>query len=414
MPHALTVSQFVESIRGLLRETVGMVTVQGEVTGYRTARNSTLVYFELKDDASRVLCFALSHEVRVELTDGMEIRVTGSPSLFKGNGGFHLRVVEIALVGEGALRKQFELTKKRLDAEGLFRPERKRPLPEFPDVIGIVTSPDAAAYTDVLRILKNRWPLVRVKFAGVAVQGSGAARQIVRALNGFSSSHAADVVILTRGGGSLEDLQAFNDEAVARAIFASAVPVIVGVGHERDVTIADYVADVRASTPSNAAERIVPDRQEVLRRLDVVTGRLSRAVAGTIEVEGGMVRELTGRLGRAVVDRTGNVMLLVTRFASTAGSMTLRAERLAVELEHLLGRASQRVRQRLADARTRLSARVSLLQSLSPLAILKRGYSMTFRSNGALVRRSSELASGETLRTKFGEGEATSTVTHTS
>lgn len=390
-----------------------MVTVQGEVTGYRTRRDN-LIYFELKDSAARVLCFGLSHEIRTALEDGMEIRVTGSPSLFKQSGGFHLRVVAVELVGEGALRKAFEALRVKLEAEGLFRPERKRPLPQFPEAVGVVTSPDAAAWTDVQQILRNRWPLIKIKLAAVAVQGAGSARQIVKALDHFSVSGDVAVVILTRGGGSLEDLQAFNDELVARAIYAGRVPVVVGVGHERDVTIADYVADARASTPSNAAERVVPDRAEVLHRLDVMAGRLARAMAGAIEVEAGALGELTQRLGGTMAQRIGQVRLTLERFGGATRTMAERTARLGAELNHVISRLSHRLQQRLTDAQARSDKLTSVLQSLSPLAILERGYSITTHRHDRIVKRSSELVTGQAIRTRFGAGQATSTVTNTS
>ncbi len=410
MANVLTVSQFVESIRGLLRETVGVVTVQGEVTNYRSRRDD-LLYFELKDERSRVLCFGLRHELRMTLEDGLEVQVTGWPSLFLKNGGFHLRVVDIQLVGEGTLRKQFELTKKRLETEGLFRPERKRPLPQFPDMVGLVTSPDAAAYTDVLRILRNRWPIVRVKLAGVSVQGAGSARQIVRGLEHFSSTRDADVVILTRGGGSLEDLQAFNDEGVARAIFASRVPVVVGVGHERDVTIADYVADVRASTPSNAAERVVPDRSEVLNRIDVMSARIARSLASAIEAERVRVAEFADRLATSVARKTDRFNVLVRSLLNAAAVVQQRVAVHGAELRHLSAKLRRATTERMAAGHEGTENLSQLLRSLSPLAILKRGYSITTKRDGAIVKAGSSLKVGESIHTQFGSGAADSSVT---
>lgn len=410
MPNVLTVSQFIESIRGLLRETLPMVTVQGEVTGYRTRRDN-LVYFELKDEHARVLCFGLSHEVRTALEDGMEIRVTGSPSLFKGSGGFHLRVVEIELVGEGALRKAFEALRKKLEAEGLFRPERKRALPDFPQTVGLVTSPDAAAYTDVLRILRNRWPPIRLKLAAVAVQGAGAARQIVKALQHFSTSGDVDAVVLTRGGGSLEDLQAFNDELVARAIYASRVPVVVGVGHERDVTIADLVADVRASTPSNAAERAVPDKLEIARQVESLAIRLARATAGSIEHQRFNLAEATNRLGRTVTARWQRVTLVLQAFSAASQILDYRVAALRTELANVSAGLQRALTIRLTAVRERAHNLNQLLHSLSPLAILKRGYSITSSPDGRVLKTSSQAAVGESLRTRYGAGKTVSTVT---
>lgn len=410
MAKVLSVSEFVEAIRGLLRETIGSVTVQGEVTNYRTRRDE-LVYFELKDAHSRVLCFGLRHEVRQALEDGMELRVTGSPSLFKGSGGFHLRVVAIELVGAGALRKAFELLRRRLEAEGLFRPERKRPLPDFPESVGLITSPDAAAYADVRRVLHDRWPLVRLKLAAVAVQGAGAARQIERALEHFSASGQVDVVILTRGGGSLEDLQAFNDELVARALYGCRVPVVVGVGHERDLTIADLVADRRAATPSNAAELVAPDRIEVLRRMEVMAGRLHRALAASLEAERGRLRETTRRLGVSLERRATAIRFALERFGNAGLVLSHRMAAFQAGLARLAAVADHRLRTLLATVRSAVDRLGSLLQTLSPLGILKRGYSLTTTADGRIVHRSTDLKVGDRIRTRFRQGEAGSKVT---
>ncbi|MDO8435501.1 MAG: exodeoxyribonuclease VII large subunit, partial [bacterium] len=267
--NAYTVSEFVTAVSAYLEQGLGTVVVQGEVTGYRIAKDR-LVYFELKDASARVLCFAIVGDFHQPIEDGMEIRVTGSAKLFKATGGFHLRVIAIELVGAGALQRAFELTKQKLERDGLFAPEHKKPLPRFPEVVGIVTSKDAAAFTDVVRILNNRWGGMHIVLAPAGVQGPGAIPEIVEALRWCNENGDVrpDVLIVTRGGGSLEDLQAFNSEDVCRAIFSSRIPVVCGVGHERDTTLAELVADVRASTPSNAAERVVPDRRDIAREVN--------------------------------------------------------------------------------------------------------------------------------------------------
>lgn len=254
-----SVSEFNQEVNTLLEELT--VCVQGEVSNFHISQER-FVWFDLKDKESSLSCFLLSFNLKVALVDGMEIQVIGSPGIFKKSGKFIFKVREIRLVGEGALKRALEELKKKLEKEGLFSLERKRLLPRFPQKIGLITSADAAAYTDVLRILKNRWRGLEIYFYPVPVQGVVAVPQIVEALN-YLNKFALEVIILTRGGGSLEELQAFNSEEVARAIFASKIPVVVGVGHERDVTIADLVADKRAATPSNAAELIVPHYEDV-------------------------------------------------------------------------------------------------------------------------------------------------------
>src|SRR3989338_31502 len=265
-PKVYTVSEFVSYIRDFLRENVGFVLIQGEASGLHITQDR-FVWFELKDKDTSVSCFMMKWELKVPLEDGMEIKVLGLPQLFQKSGRFHIRVEELELVGAGALQKAFEALKKKLEKEGLFAEARKRALPRFPEAIGLITSPDAAAYTDVLRILKNRWAGLTIKFYPVAVQGIGSVKEIVRAFDYFNYSKNVEVIILTRGGGSLEDLQSFNSEDVARAIFSSAIPVVCGVGHERDESLSDYVADLRASTPSNAAELVVPDKREIMENI---------------------------------------------------------------------------------------------------------------------------------------------------
>lgn len=257
-----SVSEFNKEVNTLLSDI--NCCVQGEVSNFKITQNR-FVWFELKDEKSYVSCFLMAFNLRVQLEDGMMIQVIGSPGLFTKSGRFHLSVKDIKLVGEGTLKKEYELLKKKLEKEGLFAVERKRPLPRFPERIGLITSPDAAAYTDVMKILKNRWSGLEIYFYPVSVQGQSAIKDILSAFAHFNNhQYNLDAVILTRGGGSMEDLWAFNTEEVCRAVFASKVPVVSAVGHERDVTLVDFVADVRAATPSNAAELVVPHKDDVI------------------------------------------------------------------------------------------------------------------------------------------------------
>jgi len=376
----LTVSEFNRLVSDYLEQGLGAVTVQGEVTGYRVARER-LVYFELKDEEARCLCFALVWDIGQPLEDGMEVKVTGVPKLFQKSGGFHLRVVGIELVGAGALQKAFEMLKRKLEAEGLFDVRWKKPLPRFPESIGIITSPIAAAYTDILRRLNERWGGLNIALAPVAVQGATAPREIIYALKYFNESYPVDVIILTRGGGSLEDLQAFNSELVVRAVFASKIPVISGVGHERDVTLADVVADVRASTPTNAAELVVPHRREVMERLDQMLvgaiGEIERSIhAHTFHVQQALLRAW-----HAMEYQMQGVTHLFTRFQFASG-----------RFEHALTLAQQRVAQ--------LAHR---LDALSPRATLKRGYSIT-RNSGRILMDATAVTGGDILETELARG----------
>ncbi len=356
-----TVSEFTHAVSDYLEQGLGVIAIQGEVVDFRVAKDK-LVYFTLKDATAQVLCFMMVWDLHQPLEDGMEVKVTGTPKLFTTRGQFHVRVMEVELVGAGALQRAFQILKTKLEKEGLFAPERKRALPRFPKTIGLVTSEEAAAYTDVLRILNNRWQGLDIILHHVPVQGVGAISEIVGAINMFSVSKP-DVIIVTRGGGSLEDLQAFNSEEVARAIFASSIPVVVGVGHERDVTLADLVADVRAATPSNAAELVVPDRRDILYQVDAMVDTMENAITGSI-------RERSNTLVSALTQGVGQ---WIERF------------------------------------RSRLEHATQLLHVLSPKAVLARGYSIT-TINGKVVRTIKNVSRGARTRTTLVDGEFESIV----
>ncbi|MBI4714028.1 exodeoxyribonuclease VII large subunit [Candidatus Uhrbacteria bacterium] len=264
----ISVSEFIQ----LINETLRLIpsqefVVEGEISDFRIAQDKW-ISFDLKDEKeeSVLKCFMTTWQLRVQIEDGMRVQVRGVPKVYERYGQFKMNVQEVVPVGEGALKRAYELLKKKLEAEGLFNVSRKRSLPRFPKRIGLITSRDAAAYGDFLKILNNRWGGIQVFHANIHVQGREAVSDILGAFayfNELSDDECPDVLVLTRGGGGLEDLHAFNDESVARAVFGSKIPVVCGVGHERDESLCDFVADVRASTPSNAAERIVPNREEV-------------------------------------------------------------------------------------------------------------------------------------------------------
>jgi exodeoxyribonuclease VII large subunit len=377
-----SVSEFVQTLKVHLGR-LGQVVVEGEVADFRGISRETLVFFEIKDAGSRVRCFMLAHELDCDLADGLAVRVTATPSVFVKNGGLHLRVSKVELVGQGALQQALEKTKQKLEAEGFFAVERKRAIPAFPERIGLITSKDAAAKTDVLRVLKNRWPLATVIFFPVGVQGAGAIASIVKALDHCGKYHL-DVAILTRGGGSLEDLQAFNSELVARAMFSCSVPIVCGVGHERDWTIADLVADVRAATPSNAAEIVSPDQAQILADVEALRSTMDD---GWRQLLG----ELHDRLHHLTRDLADVVQGTIQRIAS----------------------AKQRLQQAfsigLLRTRERLGAAANMVRSLSPEATLERGYSLTLH-HGKVVRDARDVEQGSSLQTRLKRGTLRSTV----
>ena len=382
-PQVYTVSQFVGVVDEYLREGLGTVVVRGELVDFKVVRER-LVFFELKDADARVSCFMMRWELKQELEDGMEVEVTGTPALFKQSGRFHIRVIDVQLVGAGALAAAFQKLKLKLEKEGLFSPERKRLLPRFPGVIGLVTSKEGAALTDLRRVLSNRWAGLRLVLAPVAVQGIGAVNQIVAGISALSARPDVEVIIVARGGGSLEDLQAFNTEDVARAVFGSRVSVVSGVGHERDITICDLVADVRAATPSNAAELVVPDKRDV-------AIEISGMVTAILDMIEARITELRNETRHAVV--------VMER------QLTAPRTRLSVAQSQLMSV----VNGWLGLRQTKAAHLEKMLTAYSPCATLERGYSIT-KSNGKVLRDADSARDGTELETVLAKGKLRSIV----
>ncbi len=281
----LSVSDFVALTNQVLDTAYPSVTVVGEVSEYRVSQGKW-VTFKLKDDAAIIGCFATVYNLRTPLENGMKIAVVAQSRLNPKWGSFTLTVRAVKLVGEGSIKKGFELLKAKLEAEGLFAPERKRSLPELPQHVGLITSTESAAYADFVRIINDRWSGLSIDVAHTQVQGEPAADQIIRAINYFNSqAQPPEVLVIIRGGGSAEDLATFNDELLTRAIASSRIPTLVGVGHEIDHTLADMVADVRAATPTHAAETLVPHRREVVARLKHQISRSAQSISQLIDNE---------------------------------------------------------------------------------------------------------------------------------
>jgi len=361
--------------------------VEGEVSNY-TQSAAGHVYFTLKDAQAQLRCVLWRAQVtRLEYlpANGAAVIVHGHASVYEAHGSYQLYVDQVQPLGTGALFLQFEALKDRLEKEGLFAAERKRPLPPFPRRLGVVTSARGAAIRDILQVLRRRYPQAEVILAPTLVQGEEAPPQIAAAIQSLNEHTDVDAIIVARGGGSLEELQAFNDERVARAIFASCVPVISGVGHETDFTIADFVADVRAPTPSAAAEMSVPD-QHVLR------DQTRQWRDGLVQAVGQIIAELRAR----TVHETG----LLRRFSPRAildrqrQDVDNRQERIITQQKH-----------RLALLRQRLSGMNLRLQALSPQATLERGYAIVSRADsGAVVTHTGQVQSGDKVDVRVSDG----------
>ena len=431
-PRTYTVAEITSAIQRLLSGEFRDVKVEGEISNCTHARSGHW-YFTLKDEKAEISCVCFRQRA-MRLTTlpkhGLAVVARGRIGVFERRGAYQLCVDWLEPRGTGALQERFERLKARLEAEGLFDKERKRQLPPFPRRIGIVTSPRGAAIADMLRVLERRHPGLHIRLYPSLVQGEGASVEIAKGIRHFGSGEWAEVVIAGRGGGSLEDLWSFNEEIVARAIAVSAVPVVSAVGHETDFTIADFVADVRAPTPSVAAELVVPEAAALVDGLVESQERLGRAmrarlvrlrtrvlesslerVARTVEhrlgAEGQRLDDLGDRLVAAERDRLGHSRkLLEAAELRLAGlDVRVRLARDGARLSELLQRMFPAVRSVMERSGHRLEILRSRLDVLSPIAILERGYAIVRTANGVILRRAEEVAPGDPLAVRLHEGE---------
>ena len=368
------------------------ICVTGEISNYKLYPSGHH-YFSLKDAESAVSCVLFKGSARLlrfRPENGMQVLAVGRVSVYPRDGKVQLYVNAMMPSGAGDLQAAFEQLKAKLDAEGLFSPQHKKPLPPFPKKIAVITSPAGAAVRDMIRILGARWPASEVLVVPVRVQGTEAPGEISAAIRYVNTHRLADLIITGRGGGSIEDLWAFNEEQVARAIFSSSIPVISAVGHEPDVTIADYVADARASTPSNAAEIAVPDRAELFSLVEGYRVRADSAMDKTLDRCEARLKALTSR---RVLSEPGE-------------AVNLRRMDLDLMREKLLGIS----RNILSRKRHRFGTLAASLDALSPLKVLSRGYTAAFDGDNHVVKSVSVLEAGQDLRLLFADGSAFCTV----
>jgi exodeoxyribonuclease VII large subunit len=432
----LSVSALNRSVRDLLEHRFPLLWVGGEISNFTPARSGHL-YFSLKDDQAQVRCVMFRSRgayLDWQPRDGMQVEVRALVSLYEPRGDFQLNVEFMRRAGLGALYEAFLRLRDRLEREGLFDAAIKRRLPAFPRTIGVVTSPAAAALRDVLTTLARRNPSIPVVVYPTGVQGESAPAEIVSALEAAGRRRECDVLILCRGGGSIEDLWAFNDERVARAIRACPIPVVVGVGHETDSTIADFAADVRAPTPTGAAELACPARDELRARIRLLAGQLQRRIVRDLETRMQLLDHLTRRLvhpGRrldaqaALLAQLRSRLALATERSLERGRWRMRdlAERarrrlpalapLEVRVAELTHRTRTAAGHGLAQRAARLEALAQNLAHLDPRAVLERGYSIVRDADGRIVRRAHGLAVGDPLGITFAEGTALARVERT-
>jgi exodeoxyribonuclease VII large subunit len=426
-----SVSRLNREVRVLLERGFGSLWLEAEISNFARP-GSGHWYFSLKDAAAQVRC-AMFRQRNMLCTftarDGQKVLVRARIGLYEPRGEYQLIIDHMEDAGLGALKRQFEELSAKLKQEGLFAAERKRPLPSLPKRIGIVTSPTGAAVRDILHVLARRFPAAAVLIYPVPVQGAQAAAEIVAALEVAGRRAECDVLILARGGGSLEDLWAFNDERLARAIVASPIPVITGIGHEIDFTIADFAADVRAPTPSAAAELVVPDAEEWLNSFARLGARLQRGVRRRLEEHGKRLRWLTGRaalvsptarlgahaqrldeleqslvraLRRRLQERRERLRWLMGRAALLSPSTRLTQE--GLRLENLAARLYRAWRQALESRRERLLPLVRTLSAVSPLATLERGYAIVSLEGGGILRNAADAKPGTLIEARLAHG----------
>ena len=390
----LSITQLNEYIRGRMDADplLTQVAVRGEISNYKLYPSGHH-YFTLKDESSALKCVMFkgnAMRLRFRPENGMKVIAMGKVSVFPRDGAYQLYCTAMAMDGVGDLYAAFEQLKKKLEAQGLFAPEAKKPLPKYPGTIAIITSSAGAAIHDMLRILRKRYPLSKVRLLPVRVQGAEAPGEIAAAIRYANYWHLADLLIVGRGGGSIEDLWAFNEEQVAYAIYESEIPVISAVGHEPDVTISDFVADLRAATPSNAAELAVPDQDALLQNLDAMTA----AMAGSLNRQIKSARQHLHVLSQSPALR------------SPVGYLQQREK----SLELLTNRLISAQNQNITRKNQQYIAAVSKLDAMSPLKVLSRGYAMAQNGSGELVRSIKQVETGERITVSLSDGTLCATV----
>ena len=393
----IAVSQVNEYIKFLLDrdELLGNICVRGELSNYKVYPSGHH-YFTLKDAEGALRCVMFrssAQRLRFRPENGMQVIASGRVTVFPRDGAYQLYCNMLTADGAGDLYVAFEQLKEKLAKEGLFDPAHKKPIPKYPHTIAIITSAAGAAIMDMLRILGKRYPLSKIKLLPVRVQGAEAPAEIAGAIRYANRYQVADLIITGRGGGSIEDLWAFNDERVARAIYDSEIPVISAVGHEPDVTIADYVADTRASTPSNAAEIAVPDRNDVRARLTA----LERSMTKTEESRLSALRERLTALERKRVLRDPMAFIADKRLL----------------LDYTQKNLASLAEKQVGERRQRFAALCASLHAMSPLAVLARGYAVARTANGTVLRSADEVTVGETIDVTLGRGSLVCTVNET-
>lgn len=388
-----TPSQLNRGIRSLLEANFLNIWIEGEISNFKL-HTSGHMYFSLKDEKSQIsaVFFAgQNRSNRFEMKDGLKVLIFGKISVYEPRGSYQIYVERVEPKGIGALQLAFQQLREKLEKEGLFHPGRKRAIPKFPKVVGVVTSATGAAFRDILNVINRRFSGTTILLHPVQVQGEGSAAQIARAIAELNKHGGIDVMIVGRGGGSIEDLWAFNEEIVARAVFESIIPVISAVGHEIDWTICDFVADLRAPTPSAAAELVVQNRQDLVRRVTDMQSRLQGRMLGILQEK----HDALANLRESYAFKQPKVLI----------------EQFSQRLDEMLRQLQNYAKTSFAENKQAFGALAGRLNALSPLAILERGYSISFFNDGKLLKDGSKIKKGDTIKTRLWKGTVYSEVT---
>ena len=412
---AISVTELNRKARALLERGMARLWVEGEISNMARPASGH-IYFSLKDETAQVSAAWFRQRQRgpaAGFKNGDKVLAFGRVSIYEARGNYQLIVEELEPAGEGVLKQRFEALKKKLLAEGLFDEDRKQALPPMPSRIGVITSPSGAAVRDVVSVLGRRFPAVPVIIYPAAVQGDAAPGELIEALATAVRRNECDVLIIGRGGGSLEDLWAFNDENLARAIADCPIPVISAVGHEVDFTIADFVADVRAPTPSGAAEIVVPDQQDWLRRINALAARLARIGERTVEDRAQQVDWFSSRMvtaiRRQILSQRHDVQILRGELVQLSPAVSV--QRSIARLASLKQRLGSGVHESLSDLSHRVALLGRALNSVSPLATLDRGYAIVLDPDGRAMTNAAAVSPGDEVRARLSKGELIANVT---
>ncbi len=412
---AITVSQLNRKAKTLLEQGIAKLWVEGEISNLSRPASGH-VYFSLKDDKAQVSAAWFKQRQRgpaIGFKNGDKVLAFGRVSIYEARGNYQLIVEQMEPAGEGVLKQRFDALKKKLLAEGLFDEDRKQALPTLPARIGVITSPSGAAIRDIISVLGRRFPSIPVVVYPAAVQGDAAPGELIGALETAIERDECDVLIMGRGGGSLEDLWAFNDEALARAIADCPIPVVSAVGHEVDFTIADFVADVRAPTPSGAAEIVVPDQHDWLRRINVLAARIARVGERAVEDRAQQVDWFSGRLVAAIrqklMSQRHDVQTLRSELVQLSPAVSV--QRSIARLDSMRQRLTSGTNETLSEFNHRIALLGRALHSVSPLATLDRGYAIVLDGDGKAMTDASVAKSGDEIRARLSKGELVANVT---